>query len=172
MGKNKSNKIGKKRESVKEIERVEWQACTNKLILSLSPKFYPLLKIKDLFGHKPFRPIPSKWTISTTGFSYEVVHIKEVVPSLVLVLQHNWTPQTNILLWSHYYFFSCLCNFTYDMNLVVVLSFSLRIPYLSWSHLFYCCFIIFICYNSLAIVFSCLTASVLPLLLPHCTCLP
>ena len=128
MGKNKSNKTGKKRESVKEIERVEWQACTNKLILSLSPKFYPLLKIKDLFGHKPFRPIPSKWTISTTGFSYEVVHIKEVVPSLVLVLQHNWTPQTNILLWSHYYFFSCLCNFTYDTNLVVVLSFSLKDP--------------------------------------------
>ena len=128
MGKNKSNKTGKKRELVKEIEKLEWQACTNRLIPSLSQKAYPLLKIKDLFGHKPCRPVPLKWTISTTGFSCEVVHIKEVVPSMVLVLQHNWTQQTNILLWSHYYFFSCLCNFSYDTNLVVVLSFSLKDP--------------------------------------------
>ena len=172
MGKNKSNRTGKKRELVKEIEKVEWQACIDRLIPSLFPKAYPLLKIKDLFGHKPCRPVPLKWTISTAGFSCEVVHIKEVVPSMVLVLQHNWTQQTNILLWSHYYFFSCLCNFTYDTNLVVVLSFSLRISYSSWSHLVYCCFIIFIYYSSLAIISFCLTASVLPLLSPHCTCLP
>ena len=128
MGKNKSNRTGKKRELVKEIEKVEWQACIDRLIPSLFPKAYPLLKIKDLFGHKPCRPVPLKWTISTAGFSCEVVHIKEVVPSMVLVLQHNWTQQTNILLWSHYYFFSCLCNFSYDTNLVVVLSFSLKGP--------------------------------------------
>ena len=89
MGKNKSNKTEKKekkKESVKEIERVEWQTCINRLIPSLPLKAYLLLRINDLFGHKPFRPVPSKWIISIAGFSYEVVYIKKVVSSLVLVL--------------------------------------------------------------------------------------
>ena len=88
MGKNKSNKMEKKekRESGREIESVEWQAYTNKLIPSLPLKTYHLLRIKDLFGHKPFRPVPSKWMISTAKFSCKVVRIKEVVSSLVLVL--------------------------------------------------------------------------------------
>ena len=61
----------------------EWQACTNRLIPSFPLKTYPLLRKKDLLGHKPLRPVPSKWIIS---IAYEVIHIEKVVPSLALVL--------------------------------------------------------------------------------------
>ena len=37
-----------------------------------------------MFGHKPFRPVPSKWIISIAGSSYEITHVEEVVPSLAL----------------------------------------------------------------------------------------
>ena len=80
----KNNKNKEERENQEEkIKSVEWQACTNRLIPSLSLKAYNLLRINDLFGHKPFRPIPSKWIISTVE---EVIHVKGVVPSLALVL--------------------------------------------------------------------------------------
>ena len=83
-------KVAKKRErskgSGRERESIEWQACTNRLFPSLPLKDYPLLRIKDLFGHKPFRPVLSKWIISIVGFSCEVVHVEAMVPSLVLVL--------------------------------------------------------------------------------------
>ena len=69
----------------KNRERVEWQAYTNRLIFSLPLKAYPLLKIKDSIGYKPFRPILSKWIIFIAGPSYEVIHIEDVVSSLVLV---------------------------------------------------------------------------------------
>ena len=94
----------RERESGREIESVEWQTCTNRLIPSLPLKAYPLLRIKDLFRHMPFKPVPLKWIIFAIGFSYEVIHVGEVVPSLILVLWHNWTRQTNLfLLWSHYF---------------------------------------------------------------------
>ena len=64
----KVTKNEEKRER-KEIWSVERQACTNRSIPSLPLKAYPLLMIKDSFGHKPFRPIPSKWIISTAGSS-------------------------------------------------------------------------------------------------------
>jgi len=75
----KGKKKKRKRESGREIESVKWHACTNRLIHSLPLKAYPLLRIKDSFGHKP------KWIIFIAGSSYEVTHIEEVVPSLVLV---------------------------------------------------------------------------------------
>ena len=74
---------GKKR---KEVGSVEWQTCTNRLITFLPLKAYFLLRIKNSFGHKSFKPIPSKWIISTAGSSCEVTHVKEVVPSLALAL--------------------------------------------------------------------------------------
>ena len=79
----KVTKNGEKRER-KEIESVEWQTCTNRLIHSLPLKAYFLLRIKNLFGHKPFWPVPLKWIISTARLSCEVTHVEEVVPSLAL----------------------------------------------------------------------------------------
>ena len=80
----KNNKNIEERENQEEkTESVEWQVCIHRLIPSLLLKGYPLLRIKDLFGHNPFRPVPSKWIISTAD---EVIHIKRVVPSLALVL--------------------------------------------------------------------------------------
>ena len=75
----------KRKKRNKEIESVEWQACTNRLIPSLPLKAYPLLRIKNSFGHKPFKPVPSKCIISTAGSSCEVTYVEEVVPSLTLV---------------------------------------------------------------------------------------
>ena len=79
----KVTKNGEKRER-KEIRSVERQACTNRPIPSLPLKAYPLLRIKNSFGHKPFRLVPSKWVISTVGSSCEITHVEEVVPSLAL----------------------------------------------------------------------------------------
>ena len=81
----KETKNGEKRER-KEIRSVEQQACTNRSIPSLPLKAYPLLRIKNSFGHKPFRPVPSKWIISTAGLSCEVIRVKEMVPSLASTL--------------------------------------------------------------------------------------
>ena len=80
----KSDKTEKK-ELGGKTESVEWQACTNRLIPSLPLKLYPLLRIKNLFGHKPFMSISSKWIISIARFSCEVIYVEEVVPSLVLI---------------------------------------------------------------------------------------
>ena len=80
----KNNKNREERENQEEkTESVEWQTCTNKLIPFLPLKAYHLLMIKDIFGHKPFRPVPSKWIISIAD---EVIHVEKVVPSLALVL--------------------------------------------------------------------------------------
>ena len=79
----KVTKNGEKRER-KEIRSVKRQACTNKPIPSLFLKAYPLLRIKNSFGHKPFRFVLSKWIISMAGLSYEIIHVEEVVPSLAL----------------------------------------------------------------------------------------
>ena len=80
----KKNKNREERENQEEkTESVEWQTCTNKLIPFLPLKAYHLLMIKDLFGHKPFRSVPSKWIISIVD---EVIHVERVVPSLALVL--------------------------------------------------------------------------------------
>ena len=73
----------RKRELGRKKKGVEWQTCTNRLIPSLPLKAYPLLRINDLFGHKPFRPVPSKWIISAAD---EVIHVEGVVLSLALVL--------------------------------------------------------------------------------------
>ena len=54
------------------------------LILSLPLKAFPLLRIKNSFRYKPFKPVPLKWIISITGSFNEVTHIKKVVPSLAL----------------------------------------------------------------------------------------
>ena len=79
----KLTKNEEKRER-KEIRSVEWQACTNRPIPSLPLKSYPLLRIKNSFGHKLFGPVPSKLIISMIGLSCEVIHVEEVVPSLAL----------------------------------------------------------------------------------------
>ena len=78
---NKNREVRKNQEE--KTESVEWQACTNRLIPSLPLKTYHLLRINDLFGHKPFRPVPLKWIISAVD---NVIHVKGVVPSLALVL--------------------------------------------------------------------------------------
>ena len=79
----KVTKNEEKRER-KEIWSVERQACTNRSIPSLPLKAYPLMRIKNLFGHTPLRPVPTKWIISTAGLSCEVIHVEEVVPFLTL----------------------------------------------------------------------------------------
>ena len=80
----KINKNRKERENQKEkTEAIEWQACIDRLIPYLPLKAYPLLRINDLFGHKPFRPVPLKWIISAAD---EVIHVEGVVLSLALVL--------------------------------------------------------------------------------------
>ena len=83
--KNQSNKAEKKEKESKEerIEEIGWQTCTNRLISSFPLKAYPLLRMKDLLGYKPFKSVPSNWIISTTRFSYKVVHVEEVIPFLV-----------------------------------------------------------------------------------------
>ena len=55
-------KVAKNRErrERKETRSVEWQACTNSPIPSLPLKAYPLLRRNNSFGHKPFKPVPSK----------------------------------------------------------------------------------------------------------------
>ena len=85
VGKESKYQNRERKKKEREIKNVKWQACTNRLIHSLSLKAYPLLKIKNVFGHKPFRPIPSKWIISIAGSYCEVTHVEEVVPSLALV---------------------------------------------------------------------------------------
>ena len=80
----KINKNREEREHQEEkTEAIEWQACIDRLIHYLPLKAYHLLKINDLFGHKPFKPVPSNWIISAID---EVIHVEGVIPSLALVL--------------------------------------------------------------------------------------
>ena len=70
------------------------QACTDRLIPSLSLKAYPLETIKE-FENKPSRFILSKWVISEARSPREVTHIEEVVPFLDLTSQDNQAWQTD-----------------------------------------------------------------------------
>ena len=129
-GKNQGNKIEKKKRERREVESVEQQACTNRLIPSIPLKAYPLLRIKNLFGHKSFKPVLLMWIISTVGSFCEVTHVEELVPSLPQ--SHNTTKHGKLIFSSFdfiaycYCFFSCLCNFTYNVFLVAI-SFSFPI---------------------------------------------
>ena len=122
-GKESRQKSGEKIER-REIESVEWKACTNRLISSLPLKAYPLLRIKNSFRHKPFKPIPSKWIISTAESSCEVTMLRKWFPPW---LQPRNTTEHGKLIFSFfdfiaycYCFFSCLCNFTYNAFIFVI----------------------------------------------------
>ena len=57
--KSSKNRVNETKDQ-EEKRSVEQQACIDKQIPSLPLKAYPLLRIKNSFGHKPFKSIPSK----------------------------------------------------------------------------------------------------------------
>ena len=70
LRKEEKRKKKRKLETRKENREIEWQTCTNRLILSLPLQTLPSTKDKMiLLGTSHLGSLSSKWLISTAGFS-------------------------------------------------------------------------------------------------------